>query len=52
MICDYKSGTPFQGRPGERGAKGQPGEQGTPVSLSCLVADYTDTPHCAFTSHD
>lgn len=24
---------PFQGRPGERGPKGQPGDQGTPVSL-------------------
>lgn len=30
----------IQGRPGERGPKGQPGEQGTPVSLFLPLMSY------------
>jgi hypothetical protein len=34
---------PFQGRPGERGPKGQPGDQGGPVSLTITLTKLTIT---------
>ena len=42
-FCDCPDSIPFQGRPGERGPKGQPGDQGTPVSIRLALSPYVTT---------
>lgn len=42
-FCDCPDSIPFQGRPGERGPKGQPGDQGTPVSIRLALSLYVTT---------